>query len=186
MLVSIAESRLKGPTLMFAKWLVVALTLAVMFTAAASGAEPIAIGSRRELLIDDFLLEKITNARLVLHRPVARELALVHDKPWEGSTSAYHSVFQDGAIFRMYYRGSHYDRKRRKSTHAEMVCYARSTDGIRWTRPELGIVEFGGSKKNNIVWTGVGAHDFAPFKDTNPKCKADEKYKAIGRGKGGL
>ena len=186
MVVSIAESRLKGSVLMSAKLLVVTLTLTVTFAAAASGAESIAIGSRRELLIDDFLLDKITNARLVLHRPVARELALVHDRPWEGSTSAYHTVFQDGSIFRMYYRGSHYDRKLRKSTHAEMVCYARSTDGIHWTRPELGIVEFAGSKKNNIVWTGVGAHDFAPFKDANPKCKPDEKYKAIGRGRGGL
>ena len=185
MIVSIARSLLTGKKLISAKWLVL-LAFTVSFSAAAFGAEPIAIGSRRELLIDDFLLAKITSARLVLHRPVARELALVHDRPWEGSTSAYHTVFQDGSIYRMYYRGSNYDRKRRKSTHAETVCYARSGDGINWTRPDLGIVEFSGSKKNNIVWTGVGAHNFAPFKDTNPKCKPDGKYKALGRGKGGL
>jgi len=163
----------------------VAVMLAITVTTAAA-AEPIAIGSRRELLVDEFLLAKLSGARLVLHRPVARELALVHDRPWEGSTSAYHTVFQDGSRYRMYYRGSHYDRKLRKSTHPELVCTAESKDGVHWTRPELGIVEFAGSKKNNIVWAGVGCHDFAPFKDTNPKCKPDEKYKAIGRGKGGL
>ncbi|MCH2127074.1 MAG: hypothetical protein MK165_19940 [Pirellulaceae bacterium] len=31
------------------------------------------------------------------------------------------------------------------------VCYAESTDGIHWQRPELGLVEFRGSKRNNIV-----------------------------------
>jgi len=158
----------------------------VLAAAPAPAAEAIAIGSRRELLVDEFLLAERAGTRLVLHRPVARELALVHDRPWEGCTSAYHTVFRDGQRYRMYYRGSHYDHTLRKSTHAEVVCTAESTDGIRWTRPELGIVAFAGSKKNNIVWSGIGCHDFAPFKDTSPKCRPDEKYKALGRGKGGL
>lgn len=29
--------------------------------------------------------------------------------------------------------------------------YAESTDGIKWTRPELGLVEFNGNKKNNLI-----------------------------------
>jgi len=32
--------------------------------------------------------------------------------------------------------------------------YAESTDGIHWTKPELGLIEFRGSKKNNILLTG--------------------------------
>ena len=164
----------------------VVLAVVGVFVTTVPAAEPVAIGSRRELMVDEFLLAKLTGARLVLHRPVARELALVHDRPWEGNTSAYHTVFQDGPRYRMYYRGSHYDHKLRKSTHAELVCTAESKDAVHWTRPELGIVAFAGSKKNNIVWSGVGCHDFAPFKDTNPKCTPGEKYKAIGRGKGGL
>ncbi|MEX2581529.1 MAG: hypothetical protein WD342_20905 [Verrucomicrobiales bacterium] len=31
------------------------------------------------------------------------------------------------------------------------VCYAESSDGIHWQRPELGLVEFKGSKRNNIL-----------------------------------
>jgi len=31
------------------------------------------------------------------------------------------------------------------------VCYAESTDGIHWKRPQLGLVEFRDSKRNNIV-----------------------------------
>ena len=43
------------------------------------------------------------------------------------------------------------------------LCYATSRDGVHWERPELGLVEFGGSKANNIVlathgdpWGGGG------------------------------
>lgn len=31
------------------------------------------------------------------------------------------------------------------------VCYAESSDGIHWKRPQLGLVEFRGSKRNNIL-----------------------------------
>ena len=35
--------------------------------------------------------------------------------------------------------------------HREMgVCYATSKDGLIWDKPELGLVEFEGSKKNNM------------------------------------
>ena len=72
------------------------------------------------------------------------------------------------------------------AAHPEVVCYAESKDGIHWSKPSLGLVEFNGSKENNIIWEGVGSHNFTPFKDTNPNCKAEEGYKAIGRGEGGL
>jgi len=120
---------------------------------------------------------------LVLHRPVPREVAVEFDRPWEGNTSAYVTVFRDGAVIRMYYRGSHHERG--KASH-QVVCYAESTDGIHWTRPKLGLVEFAGSKENNIIWNGPGSHNFTPFKDTNPNCKPDERYKALGTGEGGL
>ena len=31
------------------------------------------------------------------------------------------------------------------------VCYATSTDGINWEKPNLGLVEYNGNKNNNIV-----------------------------------
>ncbi len=157
----------------------------VMGCAMVEAAEPIDVGSRLELMVDDYLIENVTGAALTLNRPTPRGVAIVFDKPWEGNTSAYHTVFQDGELFRMYYRGSHYDPKTRKG-RGEVVCYAQSRDGIRWTKPELGLVEFDGSKKNNIVWSGMGSHDFAPMKDANPQCKPDERYKAMARGAGGL
>ena len=65
-------------------------------------------------------------------------------------------------------------------------CYAESTDGIRWTKPELGIIEFQGSKKNNIILAGKDKFNLAPFKDANPDCKPDERYKAMTNGHGGM
>ena len=146
-------------------------------------ADPIAIGTRIEPLIDEFLLENVSgDAQQVLHRPVPAEVVLVTGAPCEGNTSAYYTIFRDGDLFRMYYRGSHAD-SNMKSTHREVTCYAESHDGIHWTKPELGLFEFEGSKKNNIVWDGIGTHCFTVFKDRNPDCPPAARYKAISRGR---
>lgn len=153
---------------------------------------PIPIGSRRELFVDTLLIASMTgSARLRMHHPIPREVAIVHDAPWEGTGSGYHTVFQDGDLYRMYYRGWHLDvsdGKLSTNRHKPYYCYAESTDGIHWTRPELGIVEFEGSKKNNIILDGVGVHNFTPFKDENPNCPPAAKYKGLGgiKSEGGL
>lgn len=143
------------------------------------------IGSRIELFVDDWLIERMDGAELRLHHPIPCEIAIVFDKPWEGNTCGYVTVFQHNGKFRMYYRGSHYDWENKESTH-QLTCYAESEDGIRWERPELNLFEFEGSKRNNIVWTGEGNHNFAPFRDANPECKPDAQYKALGGHAGGL
>ena len=174
------------------KALFVSITIALVCGAPELGSaaepqpEPIDIGSRLELFVDDFIIDKLQDARQRLHRPTPCELAIVHDQPWEGNTCFYHTVFRDGDLFRMYYRGSQHT-PGKGSTH-QVVCYAESEDGIRWTKPELGLVAFDGSKKNNIIWDGVGHHNFVPFKDPSPDCTPEARYKAIGgsKGEGGL
>lgn len=158
---------------------------------AARGAEPIAIGSRLELMVDEHLIDSMTGgARLQLHRPERKEIVLRTDEPWGGNASGYQSVFKDGGLYRMYYRGGHYrnggEATQGRETHPWVLCYAESEDAIHWRKPELGILEFNGSTKNNIVLTtdsvapigGCPAHT-ATFKDANPDCPADEKYKII-------
>jgi hypothetical protein len=150
-------------------------------------AELVDIGSQRELFVDDHLIEKIEgDARLELQQPGPQEVSLVTDKPWEGNTCAYYTVFRDKDasgedIIRMYYRGSGYDNEARDKTHRLVTCYAESKDGIHWTRPNLGLFEFEGSKENNIVWDGAGTGSFTPFKDTNPDCPPEARYKALGQ-----
>ena len=152
----------------------------------AVAAEPIDIGSRLELFVDDYLIDDLNGAKQVLHRPAPREVAIVHDAPWEGNICFYHTVFRDGDLYRMYHRGAHSDAKTGKPS-PQVVCYAESPDGIHWKKPELGLVEHDGSRKNNIILPeGPGSHNFSPFRDANPDCKPDERYKALGSIKGGL
>ena len=139
------------------------------------------IGSRRELFLDSTLVEELTNAERRLHHPVAREIAIVHDAPWEGAGSGYHTVLRDGDLYRMYYRGSSLGVKDgRLQVGKQVYCYAESRDGVNFTKPNLGLVEYNGSKDNNIIWDGVGSHNFAPFIDHNPNCAPDAKFKALG------
>ncbi len=155
----------------------------------AAAAEPdssdaIDIGSRREPFVDPYLISELSGeAEQVVQQPEPRELVLTTDAPWEGNTCAYYTIFQDGNLYRMYYRGSHYDTEKEERGHREVTCYAESEDGIHWTKPSLGLHEFEGSKENNIVWDGIGTHCFTPFLDTHPDCAPDAKYKAISRGR---
>lgn len=151
--------------------------------AESPAADPLDIGSRRELLVDGFLIDRLSgDAVQKVQQPEPREVALVTDRPWEGNTCAYYTIFQDGELFRMYYRGSHWDTAAKRATHREVTCYAESRDGIHWTRPNLGLFEFEGSKENNIVWDGIGTHCFTPFRDENPDAPPEARYKAISSG----
>ncbi|MEN6427734.1 MAG: hypothetical protein ABFE13_20455 [Phycisphaerales bacterium] len=141
---------------------------------------PIQIMDRWELFVDCHLIEQMDGGvELRLHEPTPREVVLEHDKPWEGNSCGYHTIFQDGPIYRMYYRGWNHNMSTGKPTHPAVVCYAESPDGIHWERPTLDLVEFEGSKLNNIVWVGDGTHNFVPFKDANPRCSPDALYKAV-------
>ncbi len=166
---------------------IVALVVCWLPGAAAPGNDPVVdLGARRELFVDDFLIGELRgDARRTLQKPTPHEVVLVTDRPWEGNTSAYYTIFQDADLYRMYYRGSHYDEKTRRETHREVTCYAESRDGLRWTRPDLGLFEFEGSKQNNIVWDGLGTHNFTPFRDANPAAPPEARYKALAYGERG-
>lgn len=168
----------------------IALLATILLTppAAVRAEEPIDIGSRRELFVDEYLIESLQGAQRRLGHPTAGEIAIVHDQPWEGNVCFYHTVFRDGDIYRMYYRGAHAGPRSSfpGATGHQVVCYAESRDGVHWAKPKLGLHEFNGSNENNIIWTGIGEHNFAPFKDPNPDCLPEASYKAIGHGEGGL
>lgn len=140
------------------------------------------LGGRRELFLDDYLIARKTGLELKLHQPTAREIVMVRDQAWEGSGSDFETVMRDGDVIRMYYVGAKLTTENGTRLDKPIIvhlCYAESKDGINWVRPELGIFEFEGSKKNNIVWMEKNLDNFTPFKDTNPDCPPDERYKAL-------
>ena len=141
------------------------------------------MGSRRELFVDDFLISQTHGkVEFELHHPVPREQVIKHTEPWEGTSSAYHTVIQDGDTYRLYYRGFNFDlvNNQIRTTNAEVACYAESSDGINWKKPELNLYAHAGSKKNNIIWQGPGCHNFSPFIDQRPGCPKSERLKAFG------
>src|SRR3569623_600064 len=145
------------------------------------------ICSRRQLLADTFLIDHFTGkASLRLHHPVMKEIVMVNDQPWEGTYSNYNSLFKDGDIYSMYYRGWNRGKKG-ELTHDMIWCYAESNDCIHLTKPDLGLFEFNGSKQNNIVLSSRDFDTFhfkltdniTVFKDQNPRVSADALYKAL-------
>ncbi len=142
--------------------------------------DAIDIGSRRELFVDDVLIDRLDGAQRRLHHPIAREIAIVHDAPWAGAGSGDHTVIQADDLYRMYHRGSALGVEKGKlKVGRQVYCYAESRDGIHFTKPELGLFEYNGSKQNNIIWDGVGVHNFAPFLDTRRDCPPASRFKAL-------
>jgi hypothetical protein len=146
-------------------------------TRAEPGDKPVYdIGQRRELFVDDFLIDSTSGGiERRLNHPDPREVVLKLDQPWEGQTSAYFASVRDGERVLMYYRG-----QVAPGSDGQVCCVAESRDGIQFKRVTAGLFEYEGSKENNIIWKGVGAHNFTPFLDNNPDAAPDERFKALG------
>jgi len=156
----------------------IGLTLLIPAALTRADESAIDIGSRRQLFVDGHLIERLSGVRQVLHRPVKRDVAIEPEHPWEQHGISYMVTFKDGGRFRAWYRvdAAGWDGAPRNT----MTAYAESDDGVHWRKPQLGIIEFNGSKENNLVWDG-DAVNLAPFRDDNPAADPSERYKAVGR-----
>ncbi len=143
----------------------------------ACAAEPLALGGRRELFVDSYLIASKTNVQLTLHEPRDEGMVLKFDAPTEGPFCGYVTVIQESNRFRVYYRGK--DAAGRDGEN-ELTCVAESPDGRDWTRPNLDFIATKAGKGNNVILSEPPfAHNFSPFRDSNPKTPAEQKYKAI-------
>ncbi|WP_417395227.1 hypothetical protein [Gimesia chilikensis] len=141
-------------------------------------AQPVDIGSRRELFVDRLLIDKLQGVELKLHTPVKAPrprspLPVRHMM----------TVIKNGDRYQAYWRGSDPDYQGEKHTgHAgETVHYAESRDGHEWEFPELGLHEVGGTRKNNVILAQQPPFltNFIPFLDTRPGVAPQERYKAL-------
>ncbi|MCB1205526.1 MAG: hypothetical protein KDN18_14790 [Verrucomicrobiae bacterium] len=154
--------------------------------------ETLEVGKRWELFATGDLVEEPSgDLSWQVHQPRPGDVVFSADAPWEGNTSGYYTVFQDGPIYRLYYRGWAHDPQTKRQLRSEVTCYVESDDGRYWRRPDLGLLEFAGSKRNNLILSsGNGVHNFTPFRDENPACPPEARYKALGgsreKGKHGL
>lgn len=143
------------------------------------------IGSRLELFVDTTLVEKMEGLTLTLHSPVLEDTVMTFDAPWEGNANFFVTVLKDGDLYKLYYRSTPGNVDASGRGWELLVCYAESKDGIHFTRPNLGLVEFNGNKNNNIIlrsqeksFAAADEQNFTPFIDTNPAAKSGERFKA--------
>lgn len=139
------------------------------------------IGTKRECFFDNYLIDTDKScAKILLHKPEIKEITMTLDKPWEGDGSDFFNFFYDEGIYRMYYLGWDFEHLR-SGKGSIKVCYAESRDGISYSRPNLGICEYEGSKDNNIILDEkiMRFDNFFVFKDKNPACEKGQEYKAI-------
>lgn len=134
---------------------------------------PRELASRRELFVDDWLIDSNDGVELELHPAVEREIALPLDQPWAGPTTGFTCILKDGETYRFYYSNDS------DGSAVDYTSYAESTDGIHWTLPSLGLVEFEGSKDNNIIWAETGIHSFNVFRDERLGVPDEERYKCL-------
>lgn len=142
---------------------------------------PIALGPRRELFVDRHLIEDLAGASLKLHPPTRREVVFQVSQPWDNACTACYNLTQvDGRVL-MYYRGYYPIKEEYADAAASQTTnLAVSPDGVRFSQPELGLTEFAGTKKNNVLFQGHQSHNFCVFLDANPKADPAQRFKAVG------
>ncbi len=105
-------------------------------------------------------------------QPAQRMGPLVNlERPWESKGVRFNVVIQDEGKYRAW---GYVDIGKKGSPPQMKPAYYESKDGIHWERPNLGQVEFEGSKDNNLYNGYDEAH---VFKD--PTAPPEERYKAV-------
>ena len=138
-----------------------------------------AIGLRKQLLVDDYVIAGKTNVTRELGQVTKAnggKPVLVADQPWENAnTMLIGSVIHDEGKFRMFYKANYGGSEPGDPPGMPglLVAYAESTDGVRWTKPKLGIRTFQGNKDNNLI-TPMGMTCLLDPHETDPQ----HRYKA--------
>ena len=173
----------------------------IVYSALSDKKEPTsnAVSRDRYLLLDSRIIDSTANAKLALgsvKKHTANPL-FVADKPWEPRyDNMYPNVIFDAEeqLYKCWYCPFIVDERTTMTPPAkrnpnstqymsakpnkrdEAILYATSKDGIHWEKPELGLVEFGGNKRNNIVVRGPsGAGVHKDLHENNPA----RRYKAF-------
>ena len=109
------------------------------------------------LLVDDCYVETMDRVRRVPGSPEKLPGPILGpDRPWEGQYVWCHSGMlydRDDQLFKLWYHGNdpHFAPRHPELRWHDRPAYAVSKDGRHWEKPELGVVSWEGSKRNNLV-----------------------------------
>jgi len=118
---------------------------------------PVPVGTRPQLFVDDYLIASSEGLATTLH-PMTKhpEPVLQAEAPWErpdvgGLYGVPHALYDaDDGLFKLWYRSMGTFPFRNRQKEPTYHCYATSTDGLNWERPNLGLFAYEGSTANNI------------------------------------
>lgn len=151
---------------------------------ARAAEQPLELGTRRELFVDDYLIDSLSgDAVLKLHSPVPAPTSTPQPpaNPWA-------SVFHDGNRYQMLVRGlkdptvsiEQHGAERHYLNH--VLLYFQSGDGVNWHAPKLNLYDLPSFPDGNVVLAdqfGV-EQNFAAFRDPRPDVLTEERYKGLG------
>ncbi|MCX6619963.1 MAG: hypothetical protein NTY38_02565, partial [Acidobacteria bacterium] len=129
---------------------------------------PIQVGSSKQVFVGDDLIESSTGVRLTVNRPrKTGEQLIVSEHPWEEHrVGGANTILYDEGVYKLWYDCM--------SSDSRFQCYATSSDGLKWDKPSLGVVEYRGSRANNIVFQTATCSVFI-----DPRAPSEARYKAL-------
>ena len=127
-------------------------------------AQPIDVSGHRQLFLDDGAIESIHNLKRVVNQPAKYEgnpILRGASRPWQTfRVQLYGTAMYDAeaGLFKLWYlAGARFPGREPVTVDGllrvpnfQSVGYATSKDGLNFDMPELGLVEFNGSKANNL------------------------------------
>lgn len=163
----------------------------LLLVGSVSAAPPVSLqDADKQLVIDRRVIERAEGVELVqgrIEKHPANPLFQA-DRPWENSlNNLYPNVVFDAeaGLFKLWYKCvladadaiAKLDPPRTVHDVGWLLLYATSRDGLAWDKPALGLHSFGVSTANNVV--ARDTPNVGVFRDTNPDCLADRRYKMI-------
>ena len=125
--------------------------------------EPVKLGSRKHVFIDEVMVSRKRNVKLTLNRPTS-PVKCTERAAWDGPFFEH-----EGKIYTVWSEGYEGD-------EAPIYLFA-SKDGVNFEWPNLGLIEYKGSKKNNLIYLRLPSWG-RWWKDNNPNIHPEEQFKA--------
>ncbi len=136
---------------------------------------------------DNVSIPHIQNLRVEMRQPERHPANPVVPRGAPGTPDAqgvqfYGSIIKEDGKYRLWYVAFDDDFDNKVASERWRPAYAESTDGLNWTKPNLGLVEFKGNKNNNLILTNPAPLGFVNLKvlrdDDDPD--PQRRYKITG------
>ena len=110
-------------------------------------------------LLEGSTVEDVWRVRRKLNPLVksSRNPILLRDREWETSGPIIHGTVlydPEDKLFKCWYQIFSNEAYREHRPWSYRICYATSSDGYEWHKPDLGLMEWKGSKQNNYIKLG--------------------------------